>query len=79
MSAKWLAFLAAHPDYSPENLAAVFAALPHATMLRSFRGWQRAGRCVRTGENGVRIEAPWGERVFVFDVSQTYRKGEGPP
>lgn len=69
--------------YSARNCARIFAACPHATEVRGFHEWIKAGRAVQKGQKGIKILAPVtrktdsGESVvnvkpaYVFDVSQT--------
>jgi hypothetical protein len=67
--------------YRAKNQERSLAHCPHASDVRGFHAWLKAGRVVRKGQTGIRIVAPSidadGERltsirpVYVFDVTQT--------
>jgi hypothetical protein len=69
--------------YSEANQRRILAQCPHASDVRGFRAWLDAGRVVRKGEKGIRINAPITATVdgaqkvvrikptHVFDISQT--------
>ena len=48
--------------YSLSNQLLILAQCPHATDVRGYRAWQRAGRQVRKGEHGIAIWAPIARR-----------------
>ena len=66
--------------YSVKNLERILAAWPHASDVRNFHAWLKAGRVVRKGQNGIRIVAPDQtddgkivsiKHTHVFDVTQS--------
>ena len=70
-------------SYRARNQERILTACPHATKVRTFRGWLAAGRVVMKGQQGIRIVAP-GEidggkvtrirHMHVFDVTQTQER-----
>lgn len=66
----WRAYLdvaARFHQYSAGNLLLILAQRPDASQVAGYRGWQRLGRQVRKGEQGIRILAPC-----------TYRRPDDP-
>lgn len=68
--------------YSPKNQERILSQCSHASDVRGFHAWLKAGRVVRKGQKGIKIIAPVmggedGGKVvtikpaYVFDVSQT--------
>jgi hypothetical protein len=66
--------------YSAKNQERILTQCPHASEVRGFHAWLKAGRVVMKGQKGVRIFAPDAvddgkistvKNVYVFDVTQT--------
>ena len=55
----FLKMTAHFPNYSYRNLVLILQQCPHATQVRTFRGWRANGRVVRAGEKAIRIIAPF--------------------
>lgn len=53
----FLVFISNNPNYSYRNALLILQQCPGATKIRGFKGWLKAGRCVRAGEKGIRINA----------------------
>lgn len=53
----FLVFISNNPNYSYRNALLILQQCPGATKIRGFKGWLKVGRCVRAGEEGIRINA----------------------
>src|SRR3989344_6031893 len=76
---KYLDTMSKFWKYSYQNQLLIHCALPTASRVAGFRGWQSLGRSVKKGEKAIKILAPVVQEeevvnfipVNVFDVSQT--------
>ncbi len=55
---RWLRTRSRFHRYSLRNTLLIAFQCPHATHVAGFRAWLELGRCVRKGENAIRIFAP---------------------
>jgi hypothetical protein len=55
---RYLAFAARFHRYSANNSLLILVQRPNATRVAGYRTWQRLGRQVRRGEEGLKILAP---------------------
>ncbi|MFA1551786.1 toprim domain-containing protein [Actinomadura chokoriensis] len=67
----WLEHAGHHGRYGFTNTLLIPAQRLSATDVRSYDAWQRQGRQVRRGENGIRIISTRRRPRTVFDIEQT--------
>src|SRR3954463_14008971 len=71
--AAWLRARAAFHDYSFGNVCLIVSQRPEATRLAGYRTWQKLGRQVRKGEQGIKILAPCRIKTSDDDQHDAYR------
>jgi hypothetical protein len=54
----WPGYVPIGVKYHGQNPARIFEACPHATDVRGFRDWLKAGRVVQKGQKGIPIQVP---------------------
>jgi antirestriction protein ArdC len=69
--AQYLSVMSRFHHYSFGNIMLVLAQRPEATQVAGYRSWQRLGRQVRKGEQGIRILVPHRRVVELEEGEET--------